>query len=216
MTAKDLLYKILDYNYLWNRPDRINSKPSKVRLSQIEILLEAFGLTKKYVNPLIQIKYSIVGNKEKVDRIKHLNQLTNLEYLMQGEFLFDRETDLNKELEERAMTKVKDIFSDLPEDFFKKRVDIGWMFNDLLRFRQEIYNLTYPTGGMLEGFSIGLHYSQYLQKELKDIIKSNLSDIDDTLCLILDPKKRVFKNEEIDYAEVDLKSIDLEWRMENY
>ena len=67
MTVRDLLYKILEYNYLWVLPQNINSKPAKVRLSQIEILLDAFGLSKKYVNPLmLHLKY--ITNKEKLFR----------------------------------------------------------------------------------------------------------------------------------------------------
>ena len=64
MTAKDLLLKILDYQYLWILPQNKNSKPAKLRLEQIESLLDAFGLTKKYVNPLVQIKYSITPLSE--------------------------------------------------------------------------------------------------------------------------------------------------------
>ncbi len=86
MTAKDLLCKILDYNNSWSSPDRIDSKPAKIRIAQIEILLEAFGLTKKYVNPIVQGTYSIMGNKEKLNRSQKLNKLTNLEYVLSGSF----------------------------------------------------------------------------------------------------------------------------------
>lgn len=48
--------------------------------------------------------------------------------------------------------------------------------------------MTYPNGGMLEGFSAGLQYSFYLQHQLKEIINNNVSEIDETLWLILDPK----------------------------
>src|SRR5215213_10035075 len=77
MTAKDLLNKVLDYNYLWSSPERKNSKPATTRLAQIEALQEAFGLTKKYVNPFVQIKYSFAGEKQKLDRAKQLNRITN-------------------------------------------------------------------------------------------------------------------------------------------
>ena len=72
MTAKALLYKILDFQYLWTLPQNKNSKPAKVRLEQIDSLLDAFGLSKKYVNPLVQIKYSITGKKEELNRARHL------------------------------------------------------------------------------------------------------------------------------------------------
>lgn len=216
MTAKDLLNKVLDYNYLWSSPDRKNSKPATVRLTQIEVLQEAFGLTKKYVNPFVKIKYSIVGDTQSLDRAKHLNKLTNLEYLLRGEFLHDREKDANAELSKKIITKTTLLYPDMAEYINQRPVDIGWLFNDLLNFRQDVYKLTYPNGGMLEGFSAGLHYSFYLQGQLKEVVNSNLSDIDETLWLILDPTKRVLNKGEINYPDADLENIDLEWRMANY
>lgn len=218
ITAKDLLHKILDYNYLWSSPDRKNSKPAKIRLSQIELLLEAFELTKKYVNPLVQIKYSFTGNTEKLSRSQHLNKLTNLEYVLTGEFLHDRESDANKELSDKVLKKISALYPnpDLLDHINNRPVDIGWLFSDLMNFREQIYRITLPNGGMSEGFSSGLQYSFYLQRQLKDIIKTNLLEIDDTLWEILDPYKREVSKKEINYHEVDLESIDLDWRMENY
>lgn len=216
MTAKDLLNKVLEYNYLWSSPDRKSSKPATVRLSQIEALQEAFGLTKKYVNPFVQIKYSFAGEKQKLDRAKQLNKLTNLEYLLQGEFLFDREKEANGELSKKIITTIDALYPDMREYINQRPVDIGWLFNDLLNFRQEIYKVTYPDEGMLEGFSAGLHYSLHLQGKIKEIIKNNLSEIDDTLWLILDPTKRMVNKGEINYPEADLETIDIEWRMANY
>lgn len=111
---------------------------------------------------------------------------------------------------------MRTIYPDYPDDLFKGQVNIRWLFTDLLNFRQSIYNITYPWGGMLEGFSLGLSYSKYLQYQLKETIKNNTVDIDNTLCLILDPLKRDFDNSSIGYEEIDLAKIDLEWRMENY
>ena len=205
---------------MWTRTDLINAKPSVIRRQQIESLLNALGLSKKYVNPLVQIKYSIAGKKEELTRSKQLNKLTNIEYLKRGEFLHDRPYEENKELSERAIEKIKELYKHAPEDRMKRPVDIGWMFNSLLSFRQEVYKLAYPNEGMLEGFSVGLIYSQHLQSELKNLIKENLEEIDNTLWIILDPKLREIDIEELknkfDYPDVDLDKIDLEWRIDNY
>lgn len=221
MTAKDLILKYLDYSYLWSTPEQINEKPSVIRLQQLEILLEAFGLTKKFINPLIKIKYRISGQKEQIERANYLNTLTNLEYFKRGEFLRDREYSENRELVEIALAKIHELYEHVPEPRNKERpVDIDWMFNSLLNFRQEIFKVTYPNSGMLEGFSVGLFYSQHLQTELKKTIIDNLADIDKTLTLIVDPKQQEYELEqlksEFKYPDVDLKKIDLEWRMENY
>ena len=181
MTAKDLLYKILDYRSMWESSHTKNSRPVIVRLEQIEALQEAFGLTKKYVNPFVQIKYSISGNKEKLDRSKQLNSLTNLQYLMHGEFIRDRQYELNQELTSKAFSTITSIYTDLPKAITERPIDISWMFNNLINFRQEVFKLAYPNSGMLEGFSIGVYYSFYLQENLKKLILENLNDIDDTL-----------------------------------
>ncbi len=220
MTAKDLLYKILDYKYLWSSPDRINEKPSKLRIAQIDSLQDAFGLSKKYVNPLVQIKYWTGGQKEKLTRSIHLNKLSNLDYLLQGEFLHDRAIEKNKDLNQISTKKIKELFKSLPDEWINKPLDIGWLFNDLFNFRLGLYKVAYPTEGMLEGFSVGLHYSKYLQSEIKKVINDNLGQIDETLWMILDPEKR---NIEIDileskynYHNTDFEKIDLEWRTDNY
>lgn len=169
---------------------------------------------------MIQIKYSIVGKKGELARAKQLNKLTNIQYLIQGEFLHDRPYEENQELTVHAINKMKELYEHPPEDRMKRPVDIGWMFNSLLNFRQEIYKVAYPNGGMLEGFSVGLIYSQYLQAELKSLIRANLDDIDNTLWLILDPQKREIDIEQLKsnfyYPDVDLDKIDLNWSIDHY
>lgn len=220
MTAKDLLYKILEYNCLWSDTDLAKDKPSVIRKQQIESLLDAFGLSKKYVNPLIQIKYYIGRKKEEINRASQLNKLTDIEYLMRGEFLHDRPYEENHELSARAIKEIKKMDNNIPEDRLNRPVDIGWMFNSLLNFRVKAYELAYPDEGMLEGFSVGLMYSQHLQTILKKTILENLAEIDDTLWLILDPQRRDISIEELvsefNYPDVDLNKIDFEWRIENY
>ncbi|UUC44749.1 hypothetical protein [Flavobacterium cerinum] len=220
MTAKDLLYKILDYQYLWSLPQNKNSKPANLRLEQIEALLDAFGLTKKYVNPLVQIKYSIVGDKESLDRARHLNKLTNLDYVLKGEFLHDREENGNAVLSEKIRETIILLYPFMKEDINERPVNISWLYNNLFLFRKEVYKLIYPNEGMLEGFSAGLHYSFYLQNNLKKLIKDNLNEIDETLWLILDPAKRDIEMNTLvsqyKYVDHDFRKIDFDWQMENY
>lgn len=106
-------------------------------------------------------------------------------------------------------------YSDL-SDSRLKRFDVRWLFQNLFGYRQEIYNATFPVTGMLEGFSVALHYGWFLQHKLNSVIKENITEIDDTLCTILDPENRVFDKELIKYQDVDIDRIDREWEMENY
>ncbi len=214
MTAKDLLHKILDYNYLWAFPDVKNDKPATTRLAQIEVLLDAFGLTKKYANPLIEIKYQYDGLT--FNRRQQLDRLTNLQYVLDGEFLRDREEGADKELSEKVLLKIEELYPGSKNNINNNLIHMKWLFGNLLSFRQNIHKIAFSKTGMSEGFSTGLYYSHYLQAQLKEIIKANLSEIDETLWEILDPLKRTVSKEEINYPDADLDKIDLEWRVENY
>lgn len=212
MNAKDLLNKYLDYNHLWASPERINTKPANIRRLQIEALQKAFKLTKDNVNPLIQTVYS--SEKHRLNRTQYLSQLTNLQYLLQGEFLRDRNEEANKELLDRITSKISSLYPGVSDSILYKTGHIHWLFNNLLNFRKEVFKITSSGSGMSEGFSSGLQYSYYLQAKLKESISDNLTEIDDTLWLILDPARREVRIDEINYPDVDLASIDMEWKME--
>lgn len=216
MNAKDLLYTYFEYQNIWAHEDRAYEYPSKVRREQLEALQSAFGLTKEHVSLWHRIKLFTQGKKRELSRARHLNRLTNLEYLGQGEFLHDRPYEENNEVLEMAGNKIKELYYDLPEEMLNRRISIGWMFNDLMQFRQKVHNAMYPHEEMLDGFYVGLKYSQYLQTELKKVILDNLDPIDDVLWLILDPQKRDIPLEDLianhNYPDVDLEKVDLEWK----
>lgn len=215
ITARDLLYKILDYGHVWSAPERSDSKPAQVRISQIEFLAEAFALSKKSVSPLTMIKRIVAGKEAEISRLDYLKEYTDYQYLYTGQFIRDKPIALYKELHDKVLAFTLEHYAGLPEKYLK-RFDLQWMFQHLISFRQDIYNVTYPAAGMLEGFSTALAYGWELQGALKSVIKDNLSEIDDTLWTILDPEKRILDKALINYVEEDLDSIDLDWRMENY
>lgn len=218
MTAKDLLYKILEYDLNWKSLK--DSEPAQVRLVQIEHLLGVFGLSKKYVNTEVKITYrmfdifkrGVSKQKNEQTREQYLNDMSNLTYFFSGEFLYDRPKEANQQLENIIKDFISLEYSSLPDYLKQKDVNIKWLFADLMSFRREIYKITQAWGGMLEGFVAGLHYSHYLQHNLKTIIGENLEEIDNTLWLVLDPQKRDFKPEEINYTEYDLDKIDWDWK----
>lgn len=198
LTAHDLLIKLVDYMYLWSSKDRWHSLPSVTRRAQILSIQKALGLTDQ------------TGGYAQ-------NLSDQTDYLVRGEFIRKRNAEANKEITDRVTTWLNATsphLMDLIAD--GRRVDIQWLFNNLLHYRKDIYIITNSTSALDEGFSAGFSYSQYLQYNLNEIIKSNLSHIDETLCLILDPERRSFTKAEINYPDADLDSIDLYWRMENY
>jgi hypothetical protein len=220
MTAKDLLHKLLEYRTDWTARDRIQSKPATIRLAQLEALQEAFGLTKHHVNLLVRVKYKLAGKRSELDRAQYLNGLTNLDYVVQGEFLRDRPAECYRELAELAKARVHELYQSAPADRMARPVEISWLYNYLLRYRQDLYAVTQIESGMLEGFAVGLLYGQDLVNTVKRTIQQSTTEIDEVLWAILDPSKRVVAMDQLvrtyHYPDVDLDGIDLEWRMENY
>ncbi len=216
MTASDLLHKVLDYYHLWNSPQRKNSKPSQSRLLQIEKLLKAFDISPNNVNPGIKMLYSVFGQNKALSRIEYVKTLSNLSYFSSGHFLVDKPESSYTEIELKIKSTLKSLRPALSDLIDGKPMNLEWLFNDLFRFRQEVYKLTYPNPGMLEGFVPGLEYSFYLQGKLKESIIANAKEIDELLCSLIDPQNKTINKDDIDYPDFDLESIDLEWRMENY
>lgn len=220
MNAKDLLHKLLDYAYLWSKPERLKSKPSQIRLKQIEVLLDALELSKKSVNPLVQAKYFVSGRKKEWNRTQHLKKMSNIQYVRSGEFLRDRPYEVYTELGEKAKAKIRELYTKPPESRMNREVDISWMFNHLLNFRQKAHELAFPDSGIMEGFPVGLIYGQFLTGEVRSDLNAKLATIDQTLWEILDPDQREIEEEhlarEFDYPLVDLEKIDHEWSMGNF
>ncbi|MBO9731470.1 MAG: hypothetical protein J7623_22710 [Chitinophaga sp.] len=215
ITVRDLLYKILDYGHLWNKPDRIDSKPAQARHEQILVLADAFGLSKKSVNPLKMVQLIVARKKNEISRINYLKKYTDFEYLSLGEFIHDKSKESYKELRDKAFAFTLGRHPDIPEEHLKY-FDVSGLFQDMFRYRQEIYNATEYPSAMLEGYSVALSYGWSLQHKLNSVIKDNISEIDDILCTILDPENRFFDKELIKYPDMDIDSIDREWEIDNF
>jgi hypothetical protein len=220
MTAKDLLHQLLEYRNSWSARDRVHSQPTTIRLAQLEALQAAFGLTKQHVNLLVRVTYGMVGKRAQMNRAQYLNGLSNVDYLVQGEFLHDRPAEAYQELAEQARARVREAYPGAPADRMERPVQIGWLYNYLLNYRQDLYAVAQPERGMLEGFAVGLLYGQELVNTVKQTIQQHVTEIDEVLWGILDPSKREVTKDELvhtyRYPKVDLASIDLAWRMENY
>jgi hypothetical protein len=64
---------------------------------------------------------------------------------------------------------------------------------------------------MQEEFSIEDDYSLHLRQRFMQTMNDNLSDVDETLCLLIDPEKRNFKEDKIDFSTYDFATLDKEW-----
>lgn len=203
MTVKDLIYKVLNYRYQWATKELNDSEPARIRMAQIKVLAKAFGLfsdvdVKKFA------KNDYVTNDEAI------------RYIVAAYFLHVQSfEDVHPLLKDKILAFTRQYYPYFHESKPLRLADIRWLFNDLFQYRQKLYEVTYPFGGMLEGFSAGLHYSVSLQSELNAIIEKNISEIDDTLAMVLDPEMRHLDTLPPDYPDADLEEIDQEWFMNN-
>jgi hypothetical protein len=63
----------------------------------------------------------------------------------------------------------------------------------------------------LNDFSVEEAYEEHLKKNVQDKIVTSFIEIDDILCTIIDPDKKIFSEEEIQYHLYDLAALDAEW-----
>lgn len=220
MTAKDLLYKVLDYRHSWMSDMRINEKPAELRRLQIETLQKAFNLSKDFVIPNQKIRYLNSVHNGSIDREKYLTAISNLDYLLTGEFLNDRKYENNKVIIDQFLQCKEQNYAYFSSYLNLKQIDLVWMFSDLFFFRQDLYKITCVNDDFFENYSFASLYSRNIKFKFEEIVNLNIDEIDDTLWLLLDPEKRIIAEEDLirlyGYPCDDLRALDLDWKFENY
>src|SRR5690242_7767766 len=115
MTAQDLLQKIFEYQLYWAKDERVTSAPAKVRLAQIEASLSAFDLTKNRINPLVRLRYVLLGKNKEMSRADFVRRLSAIEYVTSGEFIQDRPEEVYIQIIEKAKNTLNIIHEGLDE-----------------------------------------------------------------------------------------------------
>lgn len=226
LTSKDLLYKALDYDGFWNTSKRMkDSKPSKSRKAQLDKLLKGFGITKKNArvqsqvprevasNLIVQTVYSTSRSPKSMSRIEYIKTLTDFQYFTRGEFIADIDRAKYQNPIEQIIATTKAIFPEQSKIIDKEPVNLVRLFSNLYNFRLSVYhmfkyNFSQKTN---EKFSIENDYSLYLRKKFMESMADDLSEVDQVLCMLIDPEMRKLKEDETDYPHFDLKAIDEEW-----
>lgn len=226
LTSKDLLYKALDYDGFWNTSKRMkDSKPSKSRKAQLDKLFNGFGITKKNArvqsqvprevntNLTVRTVYSTSRNPKSMSRIEYIKTLTDFQYFTQGEFIADIDRAKYQNSIEQIISTTKTIFPERLKIIEKGPINLVRLFSNLYNFRLSVYHMFKYSFSqkMSEKFSIEDDYSLYLRKKFMESMANNLSEVDEVLCMLIDPGKRKLKEDEINYPHFDLKAIDEEW-----
>ena len=234
ITAKDLLDKAIDYDGFWNTSKQMNdSRPSKSRKLQIDKLLHGFGITKKNakalnrfpIEEIEKLKITTVhliskklDNGKSIEtsfdnKLDYIKTLTNFQYFSYGEFITDIDRKKYQNIIGQVITTTKMIFPDQSEFIDKTPINLVQLFSILYNFKLRINHLTSNRfkRRMRQEFSIEEDYSLYLTNKFMASLESNLSEVDEVLCMLIDPEKREFEKDEINYPNFDMDAIDKEW-----
>ena len=179
LTAKDLLYKALDYDWFWNSSRMKDSKPSKARKSQLDKLLKGFGITKKNArvqsqfpkeaneNHQLVTVYWTSRNRKSMDRLKYIKTLTDFKYFTNGEFIADFDRAKYDDLIDQIILTTKAILPEQSKVIDKQRINLVQLFSDLYNFRLSVHHLFIHGlhGRISKELSIEDNYKLYLKKE---------------------------------------------------
>ncbi|MEZ4784991.1 MAG: hypothetical protein R3F28_13050 [Candidatus Kapaibacterium sp.] len=195
----------------------MSEEPGVIRKKQIQSLANAFGLVPASYN--VNVSNGSQSRRE-LDSLRSDDISSLIGFIVEARFLSLRKYSDYSELVQKSFAKVLAAYGSIPNSRLNRKVNIRWMYTDLLKYRIEMYKMTVPFSGMLEGFSVGLLYSKCLQQDLNNVIANNITEIDAVLCNILDPfGMKISYHELVDlhgYPDVDLDKIDLEWRNNQY
>lgn len=198
-TVKDFLNKFNEFKAMvpncneWNSRSLKSNEPRLYRLKELESLLKAFEIGSDLLNDY--------QNRKFLEK----REISDFEPIIKDIEKYALNDDFEKERYKSELERIQSTrwFEMLIQNF--------------MRFSEEMRNILKFNSGVLEaGFVMSRYTIGKTQKLLNGIDLTELNEIEDLLCKVLDPKNRVFtKNELIqkhDFPNVDLDSID----MENY
>ncbi len=229
LTSKDLLYKALEYDTFWNSSSKRvkNTASSKARKMQLDSLLAAFDISKKNVKSASQLPYhseadsysesfySITGRSDSMNRYEYVKHLDNFRYFTMGEFIADK-ADKDWTVYKQILKRINQIFGQIypnhKENFKNQQINLVRLFSNLYLYRQSIHfalNIDLVTT-VEESLSIEDSYSLYFKRSISKRINNSTQAIDKLLCLLIDPQKRKFTEEQIGYVDYDFNMLDKE------
>jgi len=230
ITAKDLLYKALDFDGFWNNSKQImKSTPSKYRQQQLDKLLKGFDISKGNAksetqvptlgNFITQTIYSTTTHPTSMSRLEYIETLTNFKYFTTGEFIADANRDKYQFVIVKVISSIKNIFPEQSEVIEKQPLNLVQLFRNLYNCRLGLHhsiNFQYKwETKMRKEFSTEYDYSLHLQGNFIKSLETNFAEIDEIICLLIDPTKRTLSEKELDYPNFDFEAIDREWDNKN-
>lgn len=231
LTAKNLLYKALDYGTFWNSSRKIKqSPPAKAREQQLNALFKAFQISRANglkheeapVGPdrvITRSYYLQSGNKEPLERQDYIKRLSDIEYFATGEFLNDRDQSKYEDTINPILTALRTIGPEPMAVSERQPMNLVYIFHTLYTHRQILFSscesdflqMRYPAARMVEEL-----YCQRIKHNNAQAIREGCAEIDDILCHLIDPDHRSFTEAEIQFPVWDLQALDLNWYQQEY
>lgn len=229
LTAKDLLYKALDYDGFWNSSKRMrDSESSKARKLQLDSLLHAFQISKKNAKNTSQVPartnkknivtktfYSSSKSHKSLERLDYIKTLNDFQYLTFGEFIADIDREKYQNTLKHIVSLIKSVFPNETKIVEQNSINLVRLFHSLYSFRHIAYN-TFETSFLkptrIQDFLIEEEYSYFIKQKFIKKLPDNFTEIDELLCVLIDPEKKSFTEVEAKYPEFDLAAIDLNWQ----
>lgn len=231
LTAKDLLYKGLDYGGFWDTSKKMrDSPPSIARRAQLDALLMAFGIDKKNASAATQVPvetaenetvimvYSTSTNPKSMNRLEYIKSLKNFEYFSSGEFLADRDRTKYEGLISQIISTIKNSFPEQSNVIDQQPLNLVQLFRELYNCRLHFTHMVnfIDRFQINDRFSIETAFTAQVRKRSIDAMSQYLTELDDLLCLLIDPDQRSFNEAEINYPSYDLAALDAAWYQERF
>lgn len=229
LTAKDLLYKAFDYGGLWNNSRKMKaSQPSIARKAQLDVLFAAFGIDKKNASAATQFPvetaenetvimiYSTSTNPKSMNRLEYIKSLTNFEYFSSGEFLADRDRTKYEAAISQITALTQSLVPVSTNETKKHPFNLVELFYNLYNFRlsaRHMYDIS-DHYEVIDELSPERAYIYLQRKKFIDSLNLHFTEVDEMLCLLIDPGKRSFDAAAINYPNYDLAAMDAAWKKE--
>lgn len=224
LTAKDLLFKSMDFDIYWNNSKTVRSTPpSLARKAQTDCLFQAFGISKaneksgliteQAKGDITETWYLDGMRKRPMNRTQYVKSLTIYRYFSYGEFLINADLTQYRDLIATMIEETNKWFPDQPKVKTVEAESLGNLFRHLYQIRFNSYLMFRDKldAEVNENSRVETMYSNVLQTKLIDSMAESFSEIEKVLTTLIDPANRQFDEKAIGYPEYNLASLDAEY-----
>jgi hypothetical protein len=208
-TAHLLLQKIIEFAAMtpdkkdWHYEAIRHNPPRAIRYRQIEALMKAFLLDDggQDLALITRSRY-----REGHDTI--------IEAFLSGNFIYVRNEETYAQLWEQMMQYVAKEENGLSETRDPSIAQLAFIFPKMMDYRQQLYEVMTFNSGWLEAGFASARYSIYITDAINKNLEGKEQELDQALCLFIDPKLRSYTMEELvqkfNYPTENLQEIDMD------